>query len=208
MQSYIDPGQGGDPATPLKFFALDLWNGSAIQCEAFRSNAGISYPCLMQAGTNGIGLSYDTSWDAFFVIDGEGTIRYRRVNSQGPPTWRPDEVGLIVDQALAELAVPVREAPAPGFALAAPFPNPFNPTTTIRYRLAGTGGEVSVGLRILDLRGRVVRTLVTGRQATGRTYETSWDGRNNAGNTMSSGTYLVDLTVDGRSRVRFITLVK
>jgi hypothetical protein len=47
-------------------------------------------------------------------------------------------------------------------------PSSFNSTTTIRYSLS-TGSETD--LTIYDLRGRVVRTLVTGQQEAGGTKE-------------------------------------
>jgi len=192
----------------LRIFALDFWNGTQPQCEAFRITTGITYPCLMLAGANGVGTDYDTSYDAFFVLDGDGIIRYRRTNDQGPPSWREEEVRPVVDQLLADLTTPVSETPDLGFELLAAYPNPFNPATTIAYTLKGEGGEVLVRLEILDLRGGVVRTLVSQRQATGHTYRTIWDGRDEVGKILPSGMYLSNLTVAGQSQARFLTLVK
>ncbi len=162
----------------------------------------------MLAGANGVGTDYDTSYDAFFVVDGEGIIRYRRNNWQGLPTWREAEVRPVVDQVLAELVSPVGDTPDRGFTLDAAYPNPFNPSTTIPYQLAGEGNELAVQLEVLDLRGRVVRTLVAARQATGRTYQAVWDGRDDNGRAVPSGTYLSSLTVAGQNQARFLTLVK
>lgn len=163
----------------------------------------------MLAGANGVGVNYATSYDAFFIVDATGTIRYRRTLAEGgPPSWRPQEMGPLVDQLLAELVVPVNETPDRGFTLAAAYPNPFNPSTTIPYRLEGAGQEVTVQLQIIDLRGRVIRTLVTDRQATGHDYQVTWDGRDNNGHVVSSGTYLSSLTVADQNQSRFLTLVK
>jgi hypothetical protein len=163
----------------------------------------------MLAGANGIGQDYDTSYDAFFVIDGNGIIRYRRgLPDGGQPTWRPDEVGPVVDQALANLLVPVVEVPGQGFAFDPAYPNPFNPSTTLSYTLAGDGSEVGVRLDVLDLRGRVVRALVAEVQRSGLFYEVIWDGRNEYGHTVASGLYLANLTVEGQSQTRSLTLVK
>ena len=66
---------------PFRAFALDFWDGSVAQCESFRSNAGITYPILRLAGSGGIGSSYNTGYDAFFVVDDSGNIIYRRTAS-------------------------------------------------------------------------------------------------------------------------------
>jgi hypothetical protein len=162
----------------------------------------------MLAAANGVGTAYDTAADAFFVLDGAGIIQYRRNNYQGLPTWREEEVRPVVDQLLAQLVSPVGETPDRGFELQAAYPNPFNPSTTIPYTLRGDGNEVMVRLEVLDLRGRVVRTLVSDRRSTGHTYQTIWDGRDDSGRVLPSGMYMSNLVIAGESQARFLTLVK
>jgi len=65
-------------------------------------------------------------------------------------------------------------------------PNPFNPVTAIRYDVPAGGAEVT--LRIYDVAGRLVRTLVDEQQGAGRKTAT-WDGRNAAGHTVATGLY-------------------
>lgn len=74
------------------------------------------------------------------------------------------------------------------------YPNPFNPVTVIAYELAAPG---RVTLRIYDLRGRLVTTLVDENQGAGR-YETTWRGCDGHGRTSASGTYFAQMAVDGR----------
>ena len=82
--------------------------------------------------------------------------------------------------------------PSPGEDLRA-FPNPFNPRTTVSFHLPRAG---RVNLAVCDLRGRRVRTLVTGLLPAGpRT--AIWDGRDEEGQAVSSGIYLATLTLDG-----------
>jgi hypothetical protein len=76
------------------------------------------------------------------------------------------------------------------FALAQNFPNPFNPTTQIRFALPLTA---MVDLKIYDILGREVKTLVRGELNPG-TYTYEWDGRNNYGNSVSSGMYIYRIT--------------
>jgi hypothetical protein len=205
IQSYLDPAQGGDPDTPLVALAFDFWNGSAAQVENFRTNGGITYPMLLLAGAAGVGQAYACSYHVYFVVDGDGIIRYR--NDTG--SWEPGRVGAAIDAALASLLIGVPDIPDRDVSrLEAAYPNPFNPSTTIPYSLAGSGEGTRVELRVVDLRGRHVRSLVSEQQATGQSYAVRWDGRDDAGRVLASGGYLVELTVAGRTQGRFLTLVK
>jgi len=72
------------------------------------------------------------------------------------------------------------------FALQLNYPNPFNPSTTIKYQIAN---DASVNLDIWNLQGQKIRTLVGKEQKSGY-YSVVWDGRNDAGQTVSTGLYL------------------
>jgi hypothetical protein len=84
-------------------------------------------------------------------------------------------------------------------------PNPFNPTTTISYDVPPGGANVTI--RIYDASGRVVRTLVDDRRAAG-THDTVWDGRNDAGTTVSSGVYFYRMVAGSFSEARRMVLLK
>ncbi|HNL25721.1 MAG TPA: fibronectin type III domain-containing protein, partial [bacterium] len=75
------------------------------------------------------------------------------------------------------------------FALLQNYPNPFNPSTTIRYDLRE---DETVSLKIYNMLGQEVRTLRKGFQMAGE-YRVQWDGRNNAGQVVSSGVYIYRL---------------
>ncbi len=75
------------------------------------------------------------------------------------------------------------------YVLSGNYPNPFNPTTTIKYALPA---ESNVELKIYDLMGREIRTLVNGNDGIGYK-EIMWDGKNNNGVQVSSGIYLYRL---------------
>jgi hypothetical protein len=68
---------GSYSAEYFQAFAIDVWDGGENQVRIFETNAGISYPILMFGGLNGILVDYNTSYDYFFVIDGDGVIRWR-----------------------------------------------------------------------------------------------------------------------------------
>jgi aminopeptidase N len=83
-------------------------------------------------------------------------------------------------------------------------PNPFNPSTRLRFELAN---PVPVRLSILDAKGRRVRTLLPGLLQAGR-HEILWRGMDDAGHTLASGTYTVLLEAGDGQRSQRITLIK
>jgi hypothetical protein len=83
--------------------------------------------------------------------------------------------------------------------LAANYPNPFNPTTTIGYTL---NQATEVSLRVYDVLGRAVATLTQGLQPAGR-YEVPFDASH-----LSSGVYLYRLEAAGQHLTRSMLLVK
>ena len=75
------------------------------------------------------------------------------------------------------------------YALQQNYPNPFNPTTTIRYALPY---QSSVTLRVFDVVGREVSTLVNGVMSAGY-HEVNWNSTNSQGSILSSGMYFYRL---------------
>lgn len=88
--------------------------------------------------------------------------------------------------------------------LGANYPNPFNPRTTIPFGLK-EAGEVSV--RIYNNRGQLVKTLVNENKAAG-TYQLVWDGRDDLGQPVSSGMYLIRMTGPDLIQTRKALLMK
>ncbi|HPG40283.1 MAG TPA: FlgD immunoglobulin-like domain containing protein [bacterium] len=84
------------------------------------------------------------------------------------------------------------------------YPNPFNPVTNIHYKLAG---ETAVTIIIYDMLGRVVKTLLDQHQAAGE-YDLVWNGRQDAGGQVSSGTYLIRMQSQLGTRTQKILLLQ
>jgi len=91
------------------------------------------------------------------------------------------------------------------FALYQNAPNPFNPVTNIRFDVPPEGGAVT--LRIYDVSGRLVRSLLEGMQSPGLK-TIAWDGRNEAGDPVATGTYLYRLTGKGFEQTRKMVLLR
>ncbi|MCG3154155.1 MAG: hypothetical protein DKINENOH_00749 [bacterium] len=84
------------------------------------------------------------------------------------------------------------------------YPNPFNPATNLRFRLTS---PASVKLQIFNLNGQVVRTLVNGDLPAG-THERRWNGRNQLGEPVASGTYFYRLQFNGQARTGLLHFIK
>lgn len=83
-------------------------------------------------------------------------------------------------------------------------PNPFNPRTDIRFRLPRSG---HVSLRIYDVKGRLVRTLFAETKSAGD-HAVAWDGTDDQGRALASGTYYSRLVSGDETRVKAMALVR
>ena len=90
------------------------------------------------------------------------------------------------------------------FYISANYPNPFNPTTTIRFQIPKL---VNVNIEVFNILGQKVRTLVNSRLAPGY-YEINWDGTNEIGEAISSGTYIYIIQAEDFMRSRKMVLLK
>lgn len=86
------------------------------------------------------------------------------------------------------------------------YPNPFNPETTIRFDVAGSG-SIRTRVSVFDVLGRRVKTLLDGRRSAG-THEVRWDGRDEAGVSVGSGLYIVRFEAGDFSQSRQVVLLK
>ena len=91
--------------------------------------------------------------------------------------------------------------------LAPAYPNPFNPSTTLRYAVpTDLAAGAPVRLRIHDARGALVRELDVDRSAGWHTVQ--WQGRDRRGQSVASGTYLALYTCGDTQTVTRLTLLK
>jgi FlgD Ig-like domain len=90
------------------------------------------------------------------------------------------------------------------FAYSQNFPNPFNPTTIITYRL---NKPAQVRLSVYDITGREVNRLVDRYQSVGD-YNISWNSNDENGQKMASGMYFARLNVDNESVTRKMVMTK
>ena len=97
-----------------------------------------------------------------------------------------------------QISLSLQVAPA-GFALEQNIPNPFNPTTTIRFSLASLS---NVELSVYSLRGELVATIVSGVYQAG-THTAGFNASR-----LASGVYICRLQIEGKSLERKMVLIK
>lgn len=115
-------------------------------------------------------------------------------------------VGVDADGAYTAFGPYAITAAAPlRLALLPPRPNPFNPSTQLRFDLPHSA---AVRLGVYDLRGRLVRTLLRGEVLPAGSREIQWDGRNDQGLDAASGIYLLRLESDGQRQTQRAVLLR
>jgi len=95
----------------------------------------------------------------------------------------------VMDEALILWESGSHDNQSVAFRLEKNYPNPFNPSTTISYRLSASS---NVELNIINARGQIVRALVNENKPAGN-YSVVWDGTDDYGKNVSSGLYFYKL---------------
>ncbi|MCE5273131.1 FG-GAP-like repeat-containing protein [bacterium] len=93
------------------------------------------------------------------------------------------------------------------FSLGQNVPNPFNPSTTISYRVPEEMGTAQVELKVYNLRGALVRTLID-RAHTPGVYSVEWNGCDEGGRELPSGIYFYRLKAGSIAINRKMVLIR
>ena len=131
----------------------------------------------------------------FSVQNGEagkkGTLQIQVQDNRG------ESIGVKQIDLVTELSVKKTQ-------LFAPFPNPANPNTTIRFALVE---ESEVQLKVFNVLGQYVRTLMHETKPAGQ-WQVVWDGKNAEGVQVSSGMYVLQLlTTRNRQHQKYISKI-
>ena len=158
-----------------------------------------SQPGLIEVTAGRVGREMTAKGDADLV-----TVRF--VTLSDDPGLIEVVSGQLVNSAYQGVDMRVKKAQALPMvtALYQNFPNPFNPSTDIRFDIP-TARDVK--LRVYNQLGQTVRTLVQTRMKAG-SYRINWDGKSEAGHGASSGVYFYSLEAGDYSQIRKMTLVK
>lgn len=203
------PGSGGIVEIPLSvevksgLLAADAWfrlEGSGLTFEgAETTELTEGYQTETSGPTDGL---WKIALYGTRPVNGAGvflTLRFRCADEGGTVVWDRFAVNerenRIPETTVSGTRGGIR-VPS-GFGLDRNFPNPFNPGTTVRYRLDRPG---DADVTVFDVRGRRVAALAHGWRPAGE-YRADWNGRDDSGREAAAGVYLCRLESGGRVRV-------
>jgi len=148
---------------------------------------------LAQGGMHDLQLTLDTTGLPEATYHAEIVF----TSNAGVPVIVP--VTLVVEPDLSTLSTTPETV-----SLAANQPNPFNPSTVIRFNLPKSG---VVDLAVFDASGRLVKRLLSGNQSAGP-HQVVWNGTDDMGRQLASGLYLYRLRGCGETICRKMLLLK
>lgn len=165
------------------------------QMADINNNGDPDFAVSYQSTVDSVKRTYKTWVDTAYVTDSVVTF------------WNPDQVIVRVLEATAtgirELDMPVVSPEQ--YTLEQNYPNPFNPTTSIRFTLPL---DKNISLKVYDILGNEVKTLVANQKMAKGSYEVTWDGTNNSNVKVSSGQYIYRLEYGNFSKSMKMTLLK
>ena len=160
---------------------------------------------------------YNAIWSDSFLVSPTGGLTWMRINlSLGPiggDNW--DGAGEFEYGEVEDYLIDIHKRDIPDtnsvgnnsdsyglpktYELSDNYPNPFNPSTQIHYALPKEG---RVSLIIYNILGNKVRTLVSQTKKPGN-YDVFWDGRDETGTALSTGTYFYQIRVQSEEEIEF-----
>ena len=154
---------------------------------------------LMSFQSNVDSLTHkDVTWDA--TGDSNVVVETKVVN---PKNWE----FVLLENGSEQLATddPITFISPEEYRLEQNYPNPFNPNTTIQYTLPINR---KVSLKIYNVNGQLVNTLVNNKLVSAGTHKVMWNGKNKNGLQVSTGMYFYSLEWAGMKKVKSMTLLK
>ncbi len=208
---------GGDNGIRLLNLGVDMFDASPVENEnavrvTLTDHASVSAEIVDPATGNVVARH-----DAGVLAAGTRTIRFAQEDYLA--AWEAGAYRVTIharstydNGSTSTVLVPIELSGSGGpampkrLALLGNNPNPFNPSTTIRFAVPA-GPSQPYRLRVYDVRGAFVRELAAG-QIGGGTHEARWDGRDHRGTSVSSGIYLYRLEVGANKLTGKMALVK
>jgi hypothetical protein len=155
---------------------------------------------------NGVSVAFTSDGAVEYAVDGQTVhVGIARAEFSNPVLLHVTGALPVIQAAsLNEGAIPsMLSAPVP-FSLSQNAPNPFNPSTTLRFGLPEAG---VVKLDVFSATGQVVRTLVDGHVEAGA-HSVVWDGHDAIGRDVASGLYFYRIATATGTAVKRMTLLK
>jgi carboxypeptidase T len=136
-------------------------------------------------------------------------IRFRLITdgSVDDDGWSIDDVLVLVGGQNVALENGHDRLLPQSFHLGQNYPNPFNPSTDIEYQIGESGSPIRTTLKIYNVLGQEVRTLVD-EVKKANVYTVTWDGRDKSGCEVTSGIYLYRCKAGQTTQVRKMVLLR
>ncbi len=185
--------RGFAPSYEGDYFLSDYYLGFLRRLERSGDAWQVADPVAGQPSPANWGEGYQNVSD--WTVGPDGALWYC-LQSTGLASTTGDIRQIVMD------VVPPPPLPATSFAR--PEPTPAVGSARLRYFLAASA---TVSLRLYDLQGRLVRTLVSPQGQAAGPHEATWDGRDDNGREERPGLYVARLEVDGagfQQRVPFL----
>jgi len=196
VRVFDNDGTNGMPGTQMAQFQYPAasvvagWNYITLPQEVQVAD-GSFYVAILET-TNAALIGLDTSSNGF---------SYKKVATD----WEPVTTGEIMLRAIVYTGSATDDQNVAPLVLdAANYPNPFNPETTISFSLPESG---FTSVKIYNLKGQVVRTLVNGDTPAG-IHKVVWNGTDQNSKSVSSGMYFYSVTNAGKTITRKMLLMK
>ncbi|MBN2424541.1 MAG: T9SS type A sorting domain-containing protein [Calditrichaceae bacterium] len=197
LNQVVDPLQAFSLLAPadeslLEYAKVDfLWNSANILPVNFPWEVVYDLYLDLNSGFTNPAI-YPAIVDTFYTVDVflPDMDYYWRVvakNIDGDSLFSSETYTFHIDEDPSTIVTANPEIPQV-FELYGNFPNPFNPSTTIKYALPPDKASYNVKLKIFDALGELVMVLKDEQQGSG-IHQVTWNGNNSAGNTVPSGVY-------------------
>ena len=200
VYNVIDPDQTYNPSLPVEL--------SSFTATASSSKILLNWQTATEVNNYGFEIlrqAQDDEWVTLGFVDGHGNSNSPKVyqftdsNPTGGSKYnyrlkQIDNDGTFEYSDIVEVEYVPTE-----FALYQNYPNPFNPATKIKYSLPQ---ESNVTIKIFDILGNQVRTLVKSKQQAG-TYEVEFEGTN-----LVSGIYIYKMQTESFNSTKKMLLMK
>ncbi len=184
----------------IKFWARSYTSEYGLERFKVGTSTGSTNPSdfTIISGTNYIQAPVDWTEFTYQIPAGVTRIGIHCVSSDAF-IFLVDDVTVSGRTAIDDPGVPVVATELHGN-----YPNPFNPETTISFSVKDKG---LVKIDIYNVKGQLVKTLVNGNMNAGK-HNIVWNGRDNAGNAVSSGVYFFKMSAGKYSSTKKMIMMK
>lgn len=206
----LTPGEGTSFTVRIENVATETVNGApfVIAPGVYVTHANKANPVFTDgnAGADGLETLAEDGGPGTLLTTLQNQLGYfRTVRETRAADARPF-MRIVSGDGLNAVSVTDERIVLPSdYKLGANYPNPFNPTTAFSFTLPL---DKAVSVRVYDISGRLVRTLVDNQIYTKGTHEVTWNGADQSGSQVASGTYLYTLEYGNFRQTRKMVMLK